>query len=571
MSEQEKNKTVDRDEDMDLVMASRDIVAQLFPLSGSEALNMILDHDDPGQLVKNMTRVDLFWLIKKVGEDDSLPILRFASLDQWQYILDMELWHRDRISLDETFVWLNRLSKADSLRLARWLFSEDGILPAYFYFFKAIQVLIKEDDDFNIPQGFISFDDLYYIRILDKDKEEDIERILRTMAHADYNRYQALLQGLAGVVPTEIEEEMYRLRSVRLAEDGYLPFEEAVSVYAYQKADLLKKEKGEYKLYLPDDKETIALVPVTPFVYAKGDNLFARVIARITDNLFLERLRMEFAGLCNQIFSADSVRFEGPEVLIRISRKAAGYVNVGLERLSEGNIETAEQFMGNNPLISVFRVGFGLALELKWEAKKWIKESWFFKHGLTYGFWGEEWGAILEGILKEKPLFFSGLKEEEEYRDFETLSELENSRTVLHRLVLLDRLMEIILAQGPLDMGKNPLLSFQPILFSFWARGQLKLKPDFAPLSLEEAQNFFRLIRSEEKGPPFRMLYFKKIFIKDFILLYEKGAEPDDKLLLKDTLSVLWREFSEEYALVEISDLDARFMKFILVDPHLKT
>ncbi len=298
LSEQENIVTVNRINNGDLVSASREIVAGLLPLSGSEALNKILDHDNPVQLVRNMTKVDLFWLIKKIGENDSLPLLKLASLDQWQYILDMELWNRDRIDLWETFEWLDRLQKADPDRLARWLFSEDGNLQAYFYFSKALEVIIKEDDNFEPPEGFITFDNLFYIRIRDKDHEEGIEQILRTMANENYNLYQALLLGLAGVIPAEVEEEMYRIRSVRLAEDGYLPFEEAISVYTHQKADLLKKDESEYKLYLPDDVHSRALVPMTPFMHAQGDNLFAKSLVRITDSPFS---RQASSGICRSM------------------------------------------------------------------------------------------------------------------------------------------------------------------------------------------------------------------------------------------------------------------------------
>ncbi|HJX34798.1 MAG TPA: DUF6178 family protein, partial [Desulfatiglandales bacterium] len=121
MSENEKITDISGVNAGEMTAASREVVAGLLPLTGSQVLNKILDHDNPVRLVRNMTRVDLFWLIKKIGENDSLPILKLASLDQWQYILDMELWNRDRIDLGKAIEWLDRLQKADPDRLARWL------------------------------------------------------------------------------------------------------------------------------------------------------------------------------------------------------------------------------------------------------------------------------------------------------------------------------------------------------------------------------------------------------------------------------------------------------------------
>jgi len=568
LSQQEDPKTGDQSNAGKVISIRREPVAPLFSLSGSEALNKILDRENPGRLVRGMSRVDLFWLMKKIGEDDSIPLLRLASLDQWQYILDMELWRRDRMNLDQTFTWMDRFCKADPERLSRWLLSEDGNLPAHFYLFNALQVIIEQDDDSQVPDGFITFDGLYYIRILDKEHEEDIAHMLQTMAQQDYNRYQALLMGVAGVIAAEIEEEMYHLRSNRLAEDGYLPFEEALSVYSHQRADLLKKDKSGYKLY-DHSEDSMTPVPLTPFIHAPADNLFARALTLVRDNLSLDRLRMEFAGLCNQILSADGVSLEGIETLIRITRKAAGYINLGLERLSEGNIELSEQFVRNNPLISIFRVGFGLTLELKWETERWFRDAWFLKHGLQHYFWGDEWGGTLKGILENRPLFYIGLKEEGEYRHFESLGELEKCRDIIHRLILLDGLLQDLSSRYPMkiELSREPLLTFKPLLINFWARGQLKLDPGFLPLSLDEAKEFLRLIRGKEKDPPFRMKGMGEVFIRD-IMSHRKGLPAHDISLLEHTLSLLWQEFTEEYAMVKTSDLDTRFTRLIMIESH---
>jgi hypothetical protein len=567
LSQQENSKTGDQSNAGKVISFRREPVAPLLSLSGSEALNKILDHENPGRLVRGISRVDLFWLIKKIGEDDSIPLLRLASLDQWQYILDMELWRRDRMNLEQTFTWMDRFCKADPERLSRWLLSEDGNLQAHFYLFNTLQVIIKQDDDFQVPDGFITFDGLYYIRILDKEHEENIAHMLQTMAQQDYNRYQALFMGIAGVIAAEIEEDIYRLRSNRLAEDGYLPFEEALSVYSHQRADLLKKDRSGYKLYDHGEEDSMTPIPLTPFIHAPADNLFARALTLVRDNLYLERLRMEFAGLCNQILSADGVSLEGIEILIRISRKAAGYINLGLERLSEGNIEVSEQFVRNNPLISIFRVGFGLTLELKWEAEKWFRDAWFLKHGLPHYFWGDEWGGTLKGILENRPLFYIGLKEEGEYRHFESLGELEKCRDIIHRLILLDGLLQDISSRYPMEIefSREPLLTFKPLLINFWARGQLKLDPGFLPLSLDEAKEFLRLIRGKEKNPPFTMRGMGEVFIRD-IMSHEKGLHAHDISLLKHTLSLLWQEFTEEYAMVKTSDLDTRFTRLIMIE-----
>ena len=49
------------------------------------------------------------------------------------------------------------------------------------------------------------------------------------------------------LIPSEIEEELFRLRNVRLAEKGFLPFHEAVGVYQpLQPRELAAREKRPF-------------------------------------------------------------------------------------------------------------------------------------------------------------------------------------------------------------------------------------------------------------------------------------------------------------------------------------
>jgi hypothetical protein len=541
-------------------ITGRETLDMMLSLPGSELLNRLLDHENALQIVREMSRVDLFWLIKKIGEEDSLPVLKMASDDQWQYIMDMELWNRDRIDMKETFQWLDRFHRADPERLVRWLYREEGNLMAHFFFNNILDVRIKEEQDYIPPEGFFTFDNLYYISILDRENDEVIEQMLHHMASQDYNRFQALLLGLGGVIPAEIEEEMYRMKGVRLAEDGYLPFEEAISIYTYQDPDLLKQGGSDYRLFFPDE-DAGALVPLMPLHLAEGDNYFTRSIAVIAENVSIERLRLEFAGLCNQIFSADTFVPQGIDDLVRMTRKVAGYLNIGLERLSGGDLKTSEEFIRNNPLIAIFRVGFGMTLELKWEAERFARTSWFLRSGLDASFWGEEWGGVLKGILMKRPLFYRY-----EYRPFEALSEVKNARDILNRVFLLDILMERISDSIALktDTLKDPLFTFNTLLFHSWAARKLNFKGGFMPLSIEQAGRFFNMIRGKETTPPFTLKSYKEIFLGDLMALIQ-GIEADKKALLQETLALLWEEFAEEYAMVDAEALDPRFTKYIVI------
>ena len=98
---------------------TRPVLADIHALSPGDALKRVLDCPDPLHMVQSLPEGDFFWLIKKIGEDDCIPVLRLASEKQWQYLLDLELWDFDRLDLQQSFNWLRMLETADATSACR--------------------------------------------------------------------------------------------------------------------------------------------------------------------------------------------------------------------------------------------------------------------------------------------------------------------------------------------------------------------------------------------------------------------------------------------------------------------
>jgi len=552
-----------------IFVSQRNTLTEFYPLSGKEVLNRILEHDRPSQLIQELPGEDFFWLVKKIGDNDCLPLLELASEEQWEYVLDLELWSKDRMYMEQAYRWLDRLHLADHERLARWLFNEGQTL-AYYFFSKSIQVEIKKEDEiYDLDQGFFTFDGLYFVKAIDNIKTDSIKNLLRTIADEDLKRYHALLLGLIGVLPAEIEEEMYRLKNMRLAEHGFLPFEEALSVYSPLDPEAVHvgQTSKESKALLLDESDR-GLVPVSPLYHATSEDLLAVTISRITNGILLDRIALEFAGLCNQILSADGLLSNDLEILVKTCRKASGYSNIALERLCGTDVFLAEEILRNNSLTSLFQVGFGLALELKWETEGWIKKSWFEGQGLKFDFWGDWWGGTLAGAMEEKPRLYIGLEKGEEYRDFEKLSELDECHRLLQRMMVLDRLFGRLagLYLFKKDKAQSSGLTFHQFLFNLWARHLLKLEPCFSGISYMQVKEFFGLLRANEKKPPFRMAGFEEVFIA-YYMAYAHDFEPETASTLKDTLSLIWQEFQEEHEWMTTVDPEGKYIRFVLIKP----
>jgi len=536
-------------------------------LSGRDALRRLMQVDRPEAFVRSLPPEDFYWMVKKVGDQDAAVLLEMASEEQWQYLLDLELWRGDRLDVGEAGTWLGRLEQADARRLAQWLFRE-GELFAYYHLFRSVELIVIENEEerWSLPEGFFSVDGVHYVRAVDPEQRETLERLLQTMSDEDYTRFQALVLGLEGVLPADLEEELYRLRNVRLSEHGFLPYEEALSVYAPLDPSRLE---GERAAALPEPAapaETAS--PVVPLEHAESGNLFMDAVSTSPDPLLQDRVRLEFAGLCNQILSADRSMSPDLETLTAVCRKASSFVNLGLERLCGQNTAAVQDTLKRRSLVGLFRVGFGLALKVKWEAERWHKQSWFLSQGLAPDFWGDYWGGILAGVLELRPRFYVGGREGAEFRDFEWLSDLAECLKVIRRLMVLDGLLARLTEISPFGSHLLPAAggSFRPLLFNLWARKVLGDKPSFSPLTPARARRFLETLHraGPEGAPPYTMPGFGEAFVEAFM---EVAAEPDPEAaaVLREALVLIWQEFQEEYGWVLPEDLDERYAKFISI------
>ncbi len=545
-----------------------EIIQEILAFSGEKILEKIMENDNPQFLVRILPQEDFYWLVKKAGEDECLPLLKMASDDQKQYLLDLEFWEKDRLDLEKASVWLGRLLQADPEGLVRWLFSKGEPL-AYYYLFNKVQVEIKSEDDdhYDFGDNFFTLDGLFYVSVPDEEGKESIVNTLRAMASADLDSYQTLLANLAGVIPAELEEDMYRLKGVRLAEHGFLPLEEALEVYAPLAPDAVNTEDNDEDKGSIPEEDVREMIPISPFYHIRGQNLLTQAFSEINDDLVLDRLRLEFAGLCNQILSADGVIINDLDTLISACQKAAGHLNMLLEKLCDKDISKAVTLLRSNPLVSLFRVGFGLVLRLKWEAERWFKDSWFNRQGLGLSFWPDEWGERLKGLLKDKPLHHVDFEEIHELRAFEHLFELENCQNLIHHLKALDSLMERL--SGLCNFDKNTSEDSQPtfhqLLFNLWSRKLLDLELSFLSISRYQAKAFFSYLRVGEEEPPFQMPGFEDVFISEF-MTFASDFAPKLKVDLKEALSLVWQGFAEEYEIVAEKDIEGRFSKYLAIE-----
>ena len=550
----------------------------------NKAMTLILEAKDPAALVHSIQEQDLYFLINDIGPEDALSLLALASRRQWEYFLDIEIWHRDRIDLVSISRWLNLLYRANPRQTIQWLIEDKNNLIELFLS-KNIDVKMREHDQDHADFGpdYTTLDNVFYVRIIGpvitpesefgdvekKNFREFLSKLMGSLAETDYIAYQKILLETISSLPTEHEEELYRLRNVRLAEKGFLPWEEAVQVY--QPIDPLQVPDRTTFGVSNQSIEIRSSVPHYPRGLLSGATPLAYSLTRIDNDLVLQKLQTEFAGLCNRLSSADFTRMNNKEALKSIVEKANGYLSIGLQVMAEasgsGGLSADNRYAAlvqRHMLSDIFRVGYSQALKLKWSAQNWLDQSWFVRQGLSLTFWDENWLGVLGGLLVKKPMYFDNYKTGRIYREFGSVEDLQQSESVLNSIISMDNLLSLMEIKLDLFITRR-FLTYKNLLLTLWVIKQVSSGKDIRLLRIEEFRDFF--VELWQHGGEYPRI--KKEIKASFLnWLCELSGLEDFEITNKlgSALENLFSEIEDQYGRVEPAQLDPRYIHLFLLE-----
>ncbi len=578
MNETQHPTQIKKDREQALAAERRNILG----LSPEKALEAIADHPLPVTLVQSFAEEDFYLLVHTIGPEDALPLLALASNEQWEYLLDMEAWSRDRMDAPAMTTWLQRLLKADADRFTHWIVHQKRDDFEY-YLYRNIEVQIREydQDPSEFGKDFFSEDQTHYIRLhkytsktenekkFQEERETFITDLLKRISILDYPQYRDMLLESAAIIPAEAEEALLRFRNVRLAEKGFLPFDEAVGVYQpLSAADLLKRSRKP-EVFSGRQLDTHPL-PAHPRHAPEDANLFTRTLNQIQDEPALRRLQAEFAGLCNQVIAADQQKIREKAALNQAVQKVGDYISIGLEKVStDGPADKPYQhanLIQDFLLADIFRVGYACALQVKWGADRWRHTSWFTNAGLPLGFWGETWMGVLGGLLLKKPLFYDNYKTGVLYREFDSLADIQNTDNTLKAIIAFDDLLSLMTIEFG-QRGAYGFLTYQNLLLTLWANNYLSPTNDgrsLRPLTMDEFHSFFKELWQTDTPPRKIRDAMKENFLA--WLARCSGLETYEITeRMGPALESLFSDIQTELGSVEIRHLDPRYIHLFLI------
>lgn len=473
-----------------------------------QALDIILDQKQPEILVQSFNPEDFHILIKEIGPDDALPVLQMASNAQWEYILDVESWNQDRLNLQAVSVWLRYFYLADADRFVKQALAENlELVEAWLQ--RNIDVVIRDHDEdlSHLSRDYFTIDDTFYVRVKpdaeqflpdsmgDLDRGQFIREFLNRLADEDYAKYQGLLLESHALMNTEVEEQLYRIKTGRLEEKGIPSFESALGIYTMLPAEHITKRRRRHSDFRLNP-------PILPGMLAEKQ---ARPMPDLNPaKLALpEDFEQEFATLVNSVLVADQIKINERKDMNLAVAKAMGYLRIAFETLEHDQKLSPLQAINMYATGQLFTFGFSQALKLKWRSQAWLKQSFIVKNKLGVKFYDEDGMGVLSGLFLKRPLYFNNYQQGNMYREFADWGDIERTSAVLTEIKAVDDLLlktGLVVLSDP--HNNNYPLTWKILLLTLWVRHELNYEINLDAIAIEALHDFWPLLFTNGKVRP---------------------------------------------------------------------
>jgi hypothetical protein len=385
-----------------LARIRRDLAAS----GGKRRLDLILDAEDPGAVVRALPADELFFTIGEIGLGDAVELVQLASPAQFRIFLDLAGWTGDRVDPRKALPWL-RAGRSGALRddrdERRWrakLSALDHELLAI-VLRDALRIHeLEEDPDPNFESDHFMHtpEGKYVVEFLvEGDEYATVRGIVDDLCAEDPFKATRLLASLRWELPSELEETELRWRTARLADLGYPSRDEALSWFA-KPASPAAPPAG---------------TPARPpgfwleRVGSGASSLLARAAARLAPEE-REHLELELVTAANAVLVADAVDPGDSDEARRAVESARALVEMGLEEAAGADDARAAEALATTAVKALFQRGFGKVLALKWRAERLLASG---RAGSREApLLDAPLGEVLAALARRRPRYFPGLE-----------------------------------------------------------------------------------------------------------------------------------------------------------------
>ena len=400
----------------------------LLQARGKGRLDYILLSEKPEEVVRALPELEIFLTIQEVGKEDALELLTLTTPEQFQYLVDLEVWKKDRLVPEKLLEWVEILMECGEEKFAQFLRSAD--LEFIILILKKFIRVTKQEEENSEKDGRPtpeSLERLYFVHVKEEKARPLINRFLEKLLYLDMELYRRVMEGVIWELESGLEETEYRWRNGRLADLGFPDFEEALEIYRFINPQTMRLDG---KTLFSGELGEPGLVPAFYLTFQEDGPFFSTALRRLDDPSEQDRIKAEIAALGNKAIIAESTGGFSQEEIERVGRKVFHYLNLGLQFLSTEKKAEPVDVLRSVSIQRVFQCGFSNTLLLKRKAEVIFEGPWFERNRGNLVFLDFPHREIFKGLLQKRPAFYRNGK----YDDFKHVDDFREIESILEMI-----------------------------------------------------------------------------------------------------------------------------------------
>jgi hypothetical protein len=439
--------------------AVTEIVATERARGGMAIINAILDHPQALALIQSLEPEEMHALFAEIGREDCVDLIRFATEEQFQGLGDLDNWIGKSFTPERMESLLNLSIAAGPETLDTFVDSlEDEALVLYLR--KRARIVARDfdpdqDDEMSVPgiEAFHTPDTMFWIVVpAEAPYFNDLKFIIERIYDRDHLDAAALLRHAIYEDADVLEDEAARFRGERIATMGFPSVEDATALFDYMNPVQFKERMDEKLANMaPYEVEHRTLLPILLGSYKGQPEFLKKTMDGLTDDAVRRRIAEAVAYLANSIIvsrtGGDLSHAGGRTAGLRT---ALSILSIGLEFLSEEDVERARLVMTKVWPRTVFRAGYSLLIPLREEGRKALK---YAGRAEDFYLFDPPLNEIIAGLFEEPPQYCTALenKPRPSFRDFRSVHDVARAKAALLQAIAVGLFIDTTLQ---LDVAK---------------------------------------------------------------------------------------------------------------------
>lgn len=401
------------------------ITGELEKIPATERIDAILSHPQAQAIVAALDAQFVYGLIQEAGRNDALDLIALVTPTQIQSIIDFDTWTRDEIELVDFTEWMSLILQRDDEDFARVFHTLDQELFVL-WFREAVAVYeweadlelldLIEDPVYTSPCG-------QFAMVIPQENAfgPEIRLFIERLYQMDVEVALTLMSNARWALSLELQEELYQLRTARLSDAGYVPFDQAMAVFAHVDPISWTQRQREKLAQSPLPKSALPvgeLTPLEPQALAVQHALssvnrpfFATVLTMLTPvfgpklaSEVLSSTMTQMRALAQRVLVADGGKPGDPEAINIASERTIDVLSLALEFLSEGEAAHAAEALATIPLRELHRLGHSVTTELQTQLRAMARRGNLSLTDQPFSLLEDHDAALCMGLLQSRPV-----------------------------------------------------------------------------------------------------------------------------------------------------------------------